>query len=508
MRAGSNFSRVLKPDNYFERIEAIGVSKLPKNLKEGHEWVSKATRNGETWERYFNNEKLVTIGKTFFRRLNEWRAEQLAKERKKATTEKTNAITKSMPKSTTATKPKPKAALAPTQVERVSDVVTLATRFVRLHGKEKTYNSLRLMLNTIDRAFLEKRISQETKHASLIKMVQGKLRALLDKMKPGDIADIRLEEKTVTELLPVTAVEQQMLSIRFLKRYVSLQGRQVEKERVKALYNSIVRAVKRDKLSENDPYWKRIAAILKSMEELIRGKSEIAVLELQKAELSGIAGILSALPAEGLSGLDQECSKASSNLATGEVRGGQVREMEFETFQLPGRVGVFLGELDRNMAAFALTGDSGAGKSYFSFMLAKAFLLAGLTLKYFSLEEGIGKVTQEKLTAYDIGDEIVLEASGKLMDVKDAARKYDVVVVDSFNKLGAKAEDFENLRKAHPETIFIMIFQKTTNGTMRGGSSTLFDSTLTLDVRIEDGKRIAFAQKSRYGNIGQRFLIE
>lgn len=44
----------------------------------------------------------------------------------------------------------------------------------------------------------------------------------------------------------------------------------------------------------------------------------------------------------------------------------EVLQMTFDTYTLQGELGRFLGELDHNKVAFALTGDSGAGKSYFS----------------------------------------------------------------------------------------------------------------------------------------------
>ena len=64
--------------------------------------------------------------------------------------------------------------------------------------------------------------------------------------------------------------------------------------------------------------------------------------------------------------------------------------MNFNIFQFKGELGRFLGELDDNMVAFVLTGDSGAGKSYFSYSLAKLLLSSNKTVKYYSLEEGIG----------------------------------------------------------------------------------------------------------------------
>jgi len=191
-----------------------------------------------------------------------------------------------------------------------------------------------------------------------------------------------------------------------------------------------------------------------------------------------------------------------------EIGAGDLQSMDFETFRLRGELGRFLGELDWNKTCIALTGDSGAGKTYFSFELA-ALLIAelGLDIKYFSLEEGIGKLTKEKVAEYGLGNELKITAVGNLEAVRKAAKEYRIIIVDSFTKLDAKTEDFENLRNDFPKTIFILIFQKTTSGSIRGGSAIKYNSSATIDVIKRDGERIAIMEKGRYGTQGWEYSI-
>lgn len=388
-------------------------------------------------------------------------------------------------------------------VERVSEDVALIKEIVRWNGKEKTFSAIRKYLAKLHKAYLEQRVTSQSPYVDQVRIIERQLERLLGQMKPGQTAVIAFSESTANELVKVAGVERQFPTVGFLAKYINMQRGEITREAARNLYNTISKSMERGDFTESDPYFPRINTIMGALASFANDPSNEQALPLLEAELAGLSGIGCCASAQ--------VGAANANpvaLAQTEVRGGQLRQMTFKTFRLPGRLGDFLGELDRNMAAFALTGDSGAGKSYFSFMLAKAFLRGGLTLKYFSLEEGIGKVTQEKLDYFDIGDEIVLTGTGSLQDVEQAARHYDVVVVDSFNKLDARPQDFERLRKAYPSTIFLMIFQKTTAGTMRGGASILFDSTITMDVRIENEMRIAFVEKSRYGNIGQRFAIE
>jgi len=129
--------------------------------------------------------------------------------------------------------------------------------------------------------------------------------------------------------------------------------------------------------------------------------------------------------------------KKSTNSTNG-VSGAELLNMTFNTFQLEGELGRFLGELDRNMTAFALTGDSGAGKSYFSFELAKAFIDNNYKTKYFALEEGLGKLTQDKVRYYALNDNLTITGNGTLREVRRDAKNYDLIVIDSFQKLNVK----------------------------------------------------------------------
>ena len=192
-----------------------------------------------------------------------------------------------------------------------------------------------------------------------------------------------------------------------------------------------------------------------------------------------------------------------------DIGAGDLKDMDFDTYNIDSELGRFLGELDWNRTCFALTGDSGAGKTYFSFELANLFITAlEIRAKYFSLEEGIGKLTKEKVEQYNLGNELSITDKGDLEAVRIAAKEYPLIIVDSFTKLDAKAADFENLRTDFPKTLFILIFQKTTSGTMRGGSSIKYDSSATINVIKRDGERIAIMEKGRYGTIDWEYSID
>lgn len=181
--------------------------------------------------------------------------------------------------------------------------------------------------------------------------------------------------------------------------------------------------------------------------------------------------------------------------------GKEILNMKFDGVQLKGSLGKFLGKLQREKCAIALTGDSGAGKSTFSFQLAKGFVNKNLSVAYFSLESGITESTQELISKFELDSTLFKTfEEGGLKDVRTEAENFDCVIIDSYSKISSKAIDFEELRQDFPNTYFVIIFQKTTDGKIRGGSSILFNSTATIDIIVSnDGERLALMKKSRYG---------
>ncbi len=75
------------------------------------------------------------------------------------------------------------------------------------------------------------------------------------------------------------------------------------------------------------------------------------------------------------------------------------------------------------------------------------------------------------------------------------------------NRLIVVGDGFDKLRMDFPNTIFISIFQKTTTGSVRGGSAIVFDSSAIINVQRRDEQRVAVMQKSRYGTQNWEFSI-
>ena len=180
--------------------------------------------------------------------------------------------------------------------------------------------------------------------------------------------------------------------------------------------------------------------------------------------------------------------------------GNEILDMDLDGIVLDGVLGEFLGEIQRERFAIALTGDSGAGKSTFSFLLAELFAKKGYSIGYFSLEAGITKAMQEKINELQLHHyNFEVFDKGTLEDVRLISSYYDCIIVDSFSSISDYPKDFEALRQDFQKVFFIVIFQKVNDGGIRGGASIKFNSTTTIDIKVlNKNHRIAVMKKSRY----------
>ncbi len=178
---------------------------------------------------------------------------------------------------------------------------------------------------------------------------------------------------------------------------------------------------------------------------------------------------------------------------------------------LPGELGRFLGYIERYEYSILLRGEKGAGKSRLTYQLMNTFAKAGFSIGCFSLEIGrdsniVTDMRNEYISPMVQSQvEIAESAPNGIEDIREAARNFDAVFIDSWSKIpGVNSEDFDRLRKDFPETMFIVIFQSTTAGTARGGSGPEYDAGIV--IQVEDGGR-AICEKNRYSGDDLTYLV-
>jgi antirestriction protein ArdC len=245
----------------------------------------------------------------------------------------------------------------------------------------------------------------------------------------------------------------------------------------------------RQKLKKNGFRWSpRFGA----WQRQLTNNARQAVTRMFTAADLELAGILNGLPLNGGGAAALE-DPDSGLVDTTEIPGlftpasGQVKP-KGETLRLPGAIGEFLGEQQLYKNAMAIHGMYGSGKSEFVMQLADALAACGKTIGFFDLERG---GLQSRDTQASVGRNITpahkpqihfaAEAPAGLDSLKRAAEYFDVVICDSWQKLGQHTNElFDELRQQHPQTLWVVIFQENARGETRGGQGANFDANVVL----------------------------
>jgi hypothetical protein len=183
------------------------------------------------------------------------------------------------------------------------------------------------------------------------------------------------------------------------------------------------------------------------------------------------------------------------------------------TLRLTGDIGTFLGKIERKEFAIALRGDKGAGKTRFLYQLKNAFAESGFSVASFTLEiDKNSDLVQRMSEAYIKPKnrsrvQVASISPNGITTIREAAKHFDVVCIDSWSKLNASQDEFDKLRKDFPNTFFVVIFQSTTKGTVRGGSMAEYDAGIVIQV---DAPGLAYCEKNRYADsdsIGLKYHV-
>jgi len=186
-------------------------------------------------------------------------------------------------------------------------------------------------------------------------------------------------------------------------------------------------------------------------------------------------------------------------------------ESTHDKIDLPGDLGRFLGYVERYEYSILLRGEKGAGKTRMLYQMMNTFAKAGFKVGCFSLEIGkhsnLIRDMRNQYISPTIANSVFIADTvpNGLEDIKAAAKQFDVICIDSWGKIpGTKADDFDKLRKEFPKTMFIVIFQSTTNGTARGGSMPEYDAGIV--IQVANGGR-AYCEKNRYNGEDLTYLV-
>lgn len=184
----------------------------------------------------------------------------------------------------------------------------------------------------------------------------------------------------------------------------------------------------------------------------------------------------------------------------------------FETFIIAEpQMQAFLGDVERKntgSTAITITGGAGSGKTRFAFQFINA-LAQNYKVGHASLEEQPdSKLYFDKVQQYlDQTAQANVEAPEieNMQDLQALIERNDVIVIDSFTKIREWDRNFlldRDLRKKYNGKLFLIIFQQTVAGNMRGGTTSEFDGDIILYTQIFPDYRenYIYPSKNRYNS--------
>lgn len=184
----------------------------------------------------------------------------------------------------------------------------------------------------------------------------------------------------------------------------------------------------------------------------------------------------------------------------------------FETFIIAEpQMQAFLGDVERKntgSTAITITGGAGSGKTRFAFQFINA-LAQNYKVGHASLEEQPdSKLYFDKVQQYlDETAQANVEAPEieNMQDLQALIERNDVIVIDSFTKIREWDRNFlldRDLRKKYNGKLFLIIFQQTVAGNMRGGTTSEFDGDIILYTQVFPNYRenYIYPSKNRYNS--------
>lgn len=482
----------INQSNYYQAIEQIGLSKLSPALKKGHELIDRVTKGNADWSSYQTYKKVMDMQFEAVGLLIHKGEESSVKSNTKSKTE--NRKTNPEPKAPKKSAPVRRSSVDEEEdnwsdeVELISPEITFIKRFAGFHNKTKTKEQIGSFIRSLHKAIAERRIRKSSPHAKLINEIQKELiERYNEKGKPKPF---EFTERQLQNYVKFGKAEILYPSIRFIKSFIGLNGKEITKEKAITLHDRIVTAIEKEKLSKKDKYISHINHILSVLSKFVKeGRTTLPVTE---AQLNGLEGVLSGCGCQHqtttqtrstLSGLPVNAEPRNKILNSYDVLALKTNKLNFS-----GKWLNFIGNPSKGFTVM-IYGKPKYGKSYLAIAFAGYLARHHGKVLYVAMEEGFDDTLKQKLN-----DKNVAHPN---LDVSDFLPKdlspYQFVFIDSVNKAQLSADQLDILERRYPQISFAYIFQTTKDGNFKGAMEFKHNVDVVIEVP-ERGKAIQYGR--------------
>jgi hypothetical protein len=308
-----NTNNMITKSNYFTQVREQNIlSRFPES-NELHDFVVEATDNGKDWTAYDNEPETREVIDLYITKLNaklkagsgsttpkpvhQASTQKNVEKPKQSSKPKANSktIKKVQRKVTAPKKPKkkenkvlnlPKGKL----VELVDPHLLFVGRYLRMNNRVKSRNTIEKLFAQINQAADAKLLRKASPYAGHIIYIQKQLLKHLGSGEQEFTIDIPAAK--FNELIRSVAKEQQMTSVRLLKRYHNMAGKPVDIEKAKRFYNELYNAIEKGKIPERDRLFKRVTQVMKDLQQYVKNEDVQADLVRLPVELGSVLGFM------------------------------------------------------------------------------------------------------------------------------------------------------------------------------------------------------------------------
>ena len=425
---------ILTPKNYIEQSCQVNFDQLPKALSKGHDLALNAFKDAQS--AYKGNKTVKAVMDHYLCELNE-------------------AIASKKPTKTIKKRKKRSATLKPItgEVSLISEEIRFIRRFLWLDGKNRSKESIKSLLFSLQNAMVERRIRKNSPYADEIQKIHDYLWDLA--VGQHDMLRIELDPKLKASYKEIASSQSIKEAVRILKKFISLQGQSGIDEQVVKLHKRASVLLENKSFQKDKMYHYRVSQAFDELTYYIED------MDYDNPDLSFTLQHLGKLP-------DVMSSE-------------QILKMEFETIGLNGKWKELIGDPSVGFSMMVF-GQPKSGKS--TLMMEFAQHLAenhGNTL-YVAIEEGFGYTLKDKIQR-------VGATSGNLSFAAEMPKNLDgldFVFIDSISRGGMEIKDLIKLQEKNPRVGFIYIFHTTKDGRFRGGNHYAHEVDVIIEVSPEE----------------------